>query len=261
MEEIRGRDGDFLAAATSLVKAANGADIPLKLLGSVAIRLRSGQRPDLCEDLNRPLTDVDVVTYSRYNRKLRPFFETLGYRQDEMVARYFGAIRHVYYSEEWSGLHVDVFFGKLSFCHEIDFLGRLDGQGPTVSLTDLLLEKAQIVEINEKDLKDLSLLLCTHDASFPPSSIDSDDIDISYVAGRMSNDWGFYHTFSMTMGRLIEYVEERCPYQESDKNQIRDRVGKLVAAVDACKKTAKWKMRARIGTKRKWYTEVEEVDR
>lgn len=76
--------------------------------------------------------------------------------------------------EIWSGRrifdhptlpHVDVFFDELNFCHKVDFRKRMDTDSPTISLADLVLEKLQIVEINEKDLKDLIVVNLEHPLS------------------------------------------------------------------------------------------------
>ena len=46
--------------------------------------------------------------------------------------------------------HIDIFFDKLEFCHIIDFRGRLEIDYPTISLSDILLQKMQIVQTSLK---------------------------------------------------------------------------------------------------------------
>jgi hypothetical protein len=250
-------EGAFLGEAKRIVGAGEAEGIPLRLLGSVAIKIHSPSCARLYESVNRPLTDVDLVTYGKHNRRLRVFFAGLGYRQDESVARYFGESRHVYHSEGIEGLHVDVFFDRLSFCHEISFAGRLHLDPLTVSVTDLLLEKAQIVEINEKDLKDLGVLLCAHELG----DHDGDVINTGYVAKLMSDDWGFTHTFTTNMQRLLQYVGDSDAFSGEEKQTVRTRASAIQAAVEAVPKSVRWRLRAKIGTRKRWYDEVEEITR
>ena len=53
---------------------------------------------------------------------------------------------------------IDVFFDKLNYCHKVSFEGRLDNDPYSISLADILLQKLQIWEINDKDLKDIEFL-------------------------------------------------------------------------------------------------------
>ena len=76
------------------------------------------------------------------------------------------------------GLHVDIFYEKLDFCHVIRWDGRLEVDSPSIPLAELLLEKMQIVEINEKDVIDTIMLLLEH----PLGDIDKETINIARVA-------------------------------------------------------------------------------
>ena len=60
--------------------------------------------------------------------------------------------------------------------------GRLQLDDPTITTTDLLLEKMQIAEINLKDIKDTLVLLLDHPIGDPPAGKESIDADV--IGGR-----------------------------------------------------------------------------
>ena len=47
----------------------------------------------------------------------------------------------------------------------------------------------------------------------------------------------------------------------SEKTDIKAKIDKLISIVDAAPKSMGWKARAKVGTKKKWYKDVEEVAR
>ncbi len=85
---------------------------------------------------------------------------------------------------------IDVFFDKLEYCHTIDYAGRLELDPYSVSLTDILLQKLQIWEINDKDLKDIEYLF----TCAPFGDDDDRKVNVGYVARRLADDWGFWYT-------------------------------------------------------------------
>jgi len=163
--------------------------------------------------------------------------------------------RHIYVHPE-TQLNLDVFADELYFCHRIPFIGRLDFDSPTICITDLLLEKMQIVEINLKDFKDTLVLLLEH-----PLGTKADGkkcIDMDYISGIMANDWGFYHTFITNVRRLPGYISEFSTIGDAEARIIRDRVEDLLQRIEDIPKSLKWRLRAKIGTQLRWYQEVAE---
>ena len=58
-------------------------------------------------------------------------------------------------------------------CHVLDFSDRIDRMSHTLDVTDLLLSKLQIVEMNRKDIQDILYLLAgfeVRDGDEPPPS-------------------------------------------------------------------------------------------
>ena len=75
---------------------------------------------------------------------------------------------------------LDVFYDRLEFCHVIPLTGRLEVDRPTIPVAELLLSKLQIVQINEKDVVDVILLLLDHALG----SGDADTVDVERI-GRL----------------------------------------------------------------------------
>jgi len=75
-----------------------------------------------------------------------------------MVTRLFGEFRLLFHDPVY-GRHIDIFFEKLDFSHVLPLKGRLEAETLTLPLAELLLEKMQIAQINEKDLIDTIMLL------------------------------------------------------------------------------------------------------
>lgn len=155
--------------------------------------------------------------------------------------------------------NVDVFADELHFCHRIPFKDRLDLDSPTICTTDLWLEKMQIVEINLKDFKDTIVLMLEHPLSHQQPGPKS--IDTTYIVDILRQDWGFYYTFTTNLKRVPEHFDEFPSIHEGRHSVILDRIDELLKAIDIAPKTLGWKMRAKIGSRRRWYQEVSEKSR
>ena len=247
---------EFVDEALTLVREAEEAGICLRILGSIAYRLQCPKNLHLFDDMARVLTDVDFAAMrSAQPRRSATSWSARGYQPDEGVFVASEGARHIYLHPD-TGLNVDVFADELYFCHRIPFKGRLQIDTPTISTTDLLLEKMQIVEINLKDFKDTLVLLLEHPLGDARSG--NKHIDVEYITGIMSVDWGFCHTFTTNLRNVPNYIAEFPAIGASEALVIRSRVDELLQAIEDAPKSMKWKMRARIGTRVRWYQEVTE---
>jgi hypothetical protein len=122
-----------------------------------------------------------------------------------------------------------------------------------------LLEKMQIVEINLKDFKDTIVLMLEHPLSHQQPGAKS--IDVDYIIDMMRQDWGFYYTFTTNLKRVPEYLSEFSSIGDDQRSLIQDRINELLGAIETAPKTLGWKMRAKIGTRSRWYQEVSEKAR
>jgi hypothetical protein len=251
-----------LAEAGELMRISAERSLTVRLTGSLAIYAHCPSQAALLPALGRrPYRDIDLIGYSKQKRQIAALFEERGYVLDPAVkqAQEFGLKRFVY-EHPASHLKADVFFDELEMAHTIDFQGRLELDAPTIAVTDLLLTKLQIHEITENDLIDCVVLLAEHEVGEGGPEA-PEMIDTAYVAGIMRKDWGFCYTTQRNLARISEALD-RYPVLPADLTEtVQDRIVALEDAIEQAPKTQKWKLRARVGERVKWYEQVEEVAR
>ena len=244
---------EYVDRALELVENAQTNGIEFRILGSLAYRLHCPANVRLFDEMKRDLTDVDLAASSRQRREARAFLEELGYEIDRDLLVATEGKRYAF-TDRSSGMVVDIFFDELFFCHPIPLRDRLALDYPTITPTDLLLEKMQIVEINPKDIKDSLVLLLEH----PIDSAQQDAIDADYIAKLLAADWGFYYTVIRNLELLDEHVADYDALDEAGRKRVSERVDDVRKAIEEEPKTSKWKLRARIGPRKRWYQEVAE---
>lgn len=246
----------LMGEAIKVIEAVDQAGIPARLMGAAAIRLICSNAEEMYDRLDRQLSDIDLMAYWRVSRQLESLLNSLGYFQDRRIVA-FHEVQRNFYTHKDLGVKLDVFFDKLKMCHEIDFKGRLELHSKTITPTDLFLEKIQIVKISEKDIKDIMVLL-----SGIGLTEDESGINIRYIADRMSWDWGFYYTTTINLNKLKEFLHKYSgKLKEDEIEAVEERVDQILAAIESKPKSAKWKLRAKIGPSMKWYNEVEDLIR
>jgi hypothetical protein len=232
--------------ATRVLDAANAENIPLRLLGGLAICLRAPSARTH-ERLKRSYKDLDFVTLSKHTGKVKTLFAKLGYAANKNFNALHGHQRLLFWDEEHER-QVDIFVDRMQMCHTIDFRSRLNIDNRTLSLADLMLTKLQIVELNEKDILDTIALFLDFDIENTEKGINS-----SYIAGLMANDWGFYKTLDINLDKMKQFAQER-----GFPAIIGERIDRLVAAMESQPKSLGWKARARVGERVRWYELPEE---
>jgi hypothetical protein len=108
------------------------------------------------------------------------------------------------------------------------------------------------VELNEKDIKDSIVLLRAHDVG----NDDRETINTQYIAELLSNDWGFYYTFTINLAKIREYIS-RSEAVIDHRDDLAEKIDKITQRIEDEPKSTRWKMRARVGARRKWYQDVE----
>ena len=264
----------FMQEATQLVEQAKTKGITLRVVGGLGIAIRCRSYRDFGTKLGRVGTgaaqqeysDIDLVSYKKQRDKVKSFFSETGYAKRRATLSSAASERQIYYHPKgW--FCVDVFFDKLMVAnHPIDFAGRLELDYPTITATDALLEKLQIWEaFSAKDLKDCLLLLKSCQVN------EEKGIDASYIAKLLSSDWGFWYTATTNLNKIHRFISELerfgpdagiNPKQISseDRKEMATKIETLLKAIDDEPKSFGWKMRAKIGTSRKWYNPVERPD-
>ena len=244
------KDREFIEEAMRIQSEAEKESIRLRLLGSLAFRLQCPRNAAHFEALERRITDIDFAASTSNREKLLDFFKQQGYVVDENALYIGGGYRYIFENPQ-NKKHIDVFFDQLEMCHTVIFKDRLKIDNRTISLADLLLEKMQIAEISTKDFKDTAILLLEH-------GIGQDDrtINMEYIGNIMSNDWGFFHTFSTNLSKLKDALIQFDSFNEKEREIIRQRIEEILERVNSSEKSLRWKARAKIGTKIRWYRQV-----
>jgi len=240
---------DLVREARRIVSAAVAADVPLRLLGGMAVRLHC---PSTAEDgpLARPINDIDFIGHGRDSRRIKQMFVELGYAPH----RHFNAVHgrtRLLFQDLVRGLAVDVFLDHFIMCHTFDFRHRLasDTNGLTLSPADLLFTKLQIVEANDRDIRDILALVCDHELS---SADVPETIDVSHIASLCARDWGLektcLHTLEWARSTIEQHLEDPLLAERT-----RQRLGDLAQAIASQSKTCRWRLRALIGDRLPWY--------
>jgi len=265
----------FIQEAEKLVEDAKKKDIILRIMGGLGIAMHSLEFRDFAVKLGRTgagvvkgqeYTDIDFMSYGKQRNKVKEFFGKFGYAKRKATLSSAASNRQIYYHPKgW--FYIDVFFDKLVVAnHPIDFKRRLKLDYPTITLTDMLLEKIQMWEaFSAKDLKDCLLLLKVHNVK---DKDEKESIDASYIAKLLSQDWGFWHTATTNLQKLRKFITEidklgpeigvdPKQIEKKDREVIAQRIETLLNIIDKQPKSFGWKMRSKVGTKKRWYEPVE----
>ena len=246
----------YLEETRRLTIEAQKQGVILRVMGPIALHFYFPEYVDLYRRMERlgerVFTDIDYASYGKCRGKIVPFFEKQGYELEKRAAMLSGNTRHIYFGERIP--MIDVFFDQLSYNHPIDYRGRLEIDPYSVSLTDLLLQKLQIVQINDKDLKDAMLLLLAG----PIGEVDNGMINAKYVAKIMSDDWGFYYTATVNLGKIKVAVDGVAALSETQRAKIRESADLILQYIENAPKSGKWKGRAKTGISKPWFNEVDD---
>lgn len=248
---------DFYTERTRILDALaqpENEHMIMRLIGALAFRTHCPQFGYIQDSLGRVFTDIDFASYQDNFKDILRLLTELGYEEDKMVTRLFSEFRLLFHDPLY-GRHIDIFFDKLDFSHVIPLKGRLEAEQLTLPLAELLLEKMQIAQINEKDLIDTIMLLREH----PIGQSDDETINCQVVCGLLANDWGFWRTVTGNLKLTHEYLDRYDQLSAEDKKVVRQRIDELQRRIDETQKSARWRLRAKVGERVKWYKDVEEL--
>jgi len=238
--------------AKRILEAAEQRKVTLRLFGGLAFYFSCPSTRDA--NLARNYLDIDLMGHSRQSREIWEVFHYLRYLPRERFNAMYGHKRLIFKDLE-NQRRVDVFLDSFEMCHRLDFRERLTIDRFTIPLADMLATKLQIVEINEKDLKDILSLLIDRELG------DHDSpgvINGVYLAKLCSEDWGLYRTFTLNLDKLSSGLDT-WNLEEDQKQAVISRIDKLRRMMDGTPKSLRWKINAKIGEKMRWY-ELPEAD-
>ncbi len=230
--------------ARRVLDEASQRNVTLKLFGGMAIYTGcpSARNPPF----SRKYVDIDVMGRSKQSDDVKKLFVDLQYSPRAKFNAMYGDRRLVFNDPEHNR-RVDVFLDVFEMCHKIDMRERLLLDGPTLPLADLLATKLQVVEINEKDFKDIACVMLDHEIG----STDGDKINGPYLSALCANEWGLYKTLTTNLEKLGAFVTTSLPSDAAAA--VGPRIAELRRMIEEQPKSLKWKMRAKIGEKAPWY--------
>jgi hypothetical protein len=236
-------DYNPLEEVKRIIAKANQTGIVLRLMGGLAVKYYCPSTSD--RTLNRECADIDLMSVN--DQKVKPLFKDLGYTGDEFFNMTQGDARLLFLDPVER--KVEIFLGVFDMCHKFDFRDRLRIDDFAISVSDLLMTKLQVVELTEKDLKDII-------AIFLDCQIGHTDkgktINAKYIADICSKKWGVYKTFTNTLKATLSQLE-RFQLKPENEEIVRSRIKQLLDDIESAPKSMSWKSRARIGERKAWY--------
>ena len=250
----------FIDEALTILRAASETKVPLKMLGGLAIKIHSLNEEEFAKRLGRSAepgqeySDIDFATYYKSRDGVRRVMESLGYSKRPSTMSTSASQRQIYFhSKGW--FYVDVFWDMLKAAnHPINFRNRLAVDAVSIPLSDLLLEKLQIVSFSKKDMLDSLLLLKAHTVTVKEGL---ETISTDRVAHVLSKDWGFWYTVTTNLQGIKDHLKEMSVLTTQEASDLSSKVEKLHDAANAVPKSLRWKLRAIIGPRKRWYNPVE----
>ena len=242
---------DIVAEGERLLGLASDDGVAVRLLGGVAVRL---QAPDLPPVFDRQYKDLDLAVPKGGSQAADRLLRAAGYEPHTAFNALNGKERMLFFDTAHDR-QVDVFVGAFRMCHEIPFGERLEVQDRTVPLAELLLTKLQIIELNEKDVRDTLLLVHGHAVA----ESDGDAINGRRIAELCASDWGLWRTITANVEKVLEHAGDY-EVADDDRARITSRLREVLDRIEAEPKTRGWKLRAKIGERKRWYDLPEEVD-
>ncbi|HEY2073176.1 MAG TPA: hypothetical protein VGG88_06350, partial [Gaiellaceae bacterium] len=226
--------------------AAREAGLTLRLIGGVAVHVRSA---GLHPALTREYKDLDFATSKKSAGDLQKLLRDMGYEPHLGFNAMNGRERLLFYDDP-NQRQVDVFVSSFRMCHEIPLEKRLGVDEETVPLAELLLTKLQIVELNEKDVRDTVALLLEHEVTE-----DDAGVNASRVAALTCEDWGLCRTITHN----LETVRQHLGNYPVDRDLVAGRLERLIERIEGEPKSRGWRLRAKVGERKRWYELPEEV--
>ncbi|MDH5782558.1 MAG: hypothetical protein OEZ35_02675 [Candidatus Bathyarchaeota archaeon] len=265
----------FLQEAETIVEEAEKKGITLRIMGGLGVAMHCKEFRDFAMKLRRTGTgvvkgqeysDIDFMSYRKHRKRIKDFFGEMRYAKRRATLSSAASERQIYYHPKgW--FYVDIFYDKLLVAnHPVDFKGRLELDHPTISVTDLLLEKIQMWEVfGIKDLKDCLVLLKAHKVEEKGAK---EGIDVSYIAKLLAQDWGFWYTATTNLEKIRKFITEidrlgpevgidPRHFKKEGIDEITGKIESLLNRIDREPKSFRWKLRSKAGIKKRWYNPVE----
>jgi hypothetical protein len=253
--------------ARTIIDRGNARGVVLRLTGGLAVRHYAID----IEFAERDYSDIDLIGLKRQVAEIGQVFRSLGYVENHHVAMATGNSQSQFFvpepaahedgpaalpvlTEKPPSDHIDVFLDAMRMDHHLDFRDRLEINTYAIDPADLFLSKLQIVNLNEKDVHDVITLVKDVYVDFQPHP---GVLDLHHVAEVCGAQWGLYIDVMSNIDTVVERVGD---YDLSPRDSARVRRTLELAQdmITEQAKTLRWRLRARIGKRVRWYADVEE---
>lgn len=238
---------DIVEEGLDIVRAAAAQDLVLRLFGGIGIRVRTAGHAAL----ERSYHDLDFVAPRRSSHRVTAFFKARGYLEDGELNAMHGHYR-LWFHDAAHDRRADVFVGKFEMCHAIPVADRLELEPLTLPVADLLLTKLQIVELNDKDRRDMLRLLLDHE-------VGDGGLDGEHVARLCAHDWGLWRTCTRNLDDLAAWLPAS-GLDVAAQAKLAARVDRLAGLIADRPKGVAWRARAVVGERVQWYELPEEPE-
>jgi hypothetical protein len=242
-----------LEEAVQICVTAAAEQIIVRLAGGLAIQYLTPDFPPRGGDRQ----DLDLAIQASDRRPLTQFLSDRGYVADKNFNALYGH-KQLYFQSMRTQRSLDVLVDRLHMCHTVEFKGRLGRMPVTLDLTDLLLTKLQIVELNEKDAQDVLYLVSAYPVR---NDDDPGTIGLKRIVPIVANDWGWWRTVTLNLHRITALAggDGRTLVPPGGEYNAVEQLGTLSKAIEAAPKSLRWKARAKVGERVRWYETPEET--
>ncbi|MGH2675344.1 MAG: hypothetical protein ACRDKA_14260 [Actinomycetota bacterium] len=230
-----------------VLEAAETGGVVLRALGGLAVNLLcpSARVPPLA----RTYKDLDLAGRRGDAKAITDLLGSLGYAPDEEFNALHGH-QQLYFWDPANARQLDVFVERIHLSHDLDVGHGLEATPRTLSPADLLLTKLQVVEVNEKDLKDACALLADQ-------PISPEGINPGRIAEVLGADWGWWRTCTNTLGAVIAYARSLQGFEQKDG--VLRSAHELSEHIDKAPKSLRWRVRSIVGERMRWHELPEET--
>jgi len=244
---------DIVEETRRIIESADKQGIVLRLFGGMAFRFRCPSATH--RSLERKYADIDFMALKQQSGEIKKFFPNMGYSPRKIFNAMSGDKRLIFNDID-QGRRVDIFLDKFEMCHKFDFSDRLTLDRLTLSLADLLATKLQVVQMTEREYRDIIALMHDHEVS---DSDEPETVNGTYLANLCADDWGAYKTFTINIANILAALDAY-KLDTKEKEIVRQRLNNLNSRIENVPKSMAWRMRAKIGEKKRWY-ELPEGDK
>ena len=255
---------DMIEEARRIIDAARQRGLVLRLFGGLAVRAHC-ELAYVCE---RDYSDIDLIGLRKQYKEIPALFADLGFKENLHVRQATMNKQLQFYREcdhadaelhyfIHPDDHVDVFLDAFRMDHEVPLSDRLEIEDYTIPLSDVLLTKLQAAHMDDKDERDVISLL----SQSPLGETDARGaINVAYIARMCAGEWGLYYDVLAGVAHVREVLAGRDDLDPALVERARSSLDKLEAAVEQEPKSARWRLRAKVGTRKQWHDPVEEQE-